>query len=336
MNAIWFVILAGMLIVYAVLDGYDLGVGMLLLYVARSKEERGQARDSIAPVWNGNEVWLIAAGGAMFMAFPRLYSASFSGFYLPLMLVLWLLIFRGVGFEFRHTYHHFMWTNFWDLTFSGASALLAVVYGVAVGNVLRGVPLSSDGVFQGSFSLLLNPFSVLGGVVSLVVLALHGAAYLAFKTDGGVQIRARSLIFPLWLTSLILIAALSVFSFLVRPNFAANYLHWPILIVLPIAAAVTVASIPFYHRKGEDRSVFAGTSRLIIALLGSAAAGLFPRLLPSLFGTAQNDLTIYNAASNHHSLWTALVVNAIALIVVIAYTTYVHIVWGGKVRKIGY
>ncbi len=336
MNAVWFVILAGMLTAYAVLDGFDLGVGALLLILCRTEEEKQAARDSIGPVWNGNEVWLIASGGAMFMAFPKLYSASFSGFYLALMLVLWLLILRGVGFEFRHAYHNSMWTSLWDLTFSGASLLLAVLFGVAVGNVLRGVPLDSLGEFQGSFTLLLNPFSILAGILSLVVLCLHGASFLAMKTEGVLHERASQWTSWIWFGAVALVLLFVASSFLVRPTFEENYLHWPILLVLPLIVAGALAAIPVFNKRKQDGAVFAATCTLIASLLACAAAGLFPRLLPSLAGTAMNDITIYNAASSQHSLVTALILNSIGLLAVVAYTSAVYKVWTGKVRKLGY
>ena len=163
-----------MLTGYAVLDGFDLGVGALHLYMGRG-QGRETAIDAIGPVWNGNEVWLLAAGGSMVAAFPLLYAAAFSGFYLALMLVLWLLVLRGVAIEFRHQVDHPLWHDGWDVTFFGASLLLAVLFGVAVGNVLRGVPLDAEGSFAGSFRLLLNPFALLCGVLSVATLALHGA-----------------------------------------------------------------------------------------------------------------------------------------------------------------
>src|SRR5512143_1410453 len=186
-NTLWFLVLTLMLAGYAVLDGFDLGVGALHLLVGRSREEREVAINAIGPVWNGNEVWLIAAGGSMVVAFPHLYAAAFSGFYLALMIVLWLLILRGVAIELRHQVDNALWRDACDTTFSAASALLTVLFGVAVGNVLRGVPLDADGTFVGSFALLLNPFALLCGILSLAALSLHGAAYLAMKTEGALQ-----------------------------------------------------------------------------------------------------------------------------------------------------
>ena len=332
MTTVWFLLLAAMLTAYAILDGFDLGVGALLPWVCKTEEERLQARESIGPVWNGNEVWLIAAGGAMFVAFPRLYAASFSGFYLALMLVLWLLMGRGIGFEFRHAHHHPMWTGLWDTVFSASSLLLALLFGVAVGNVLRGVPFDAQGEFQGSFGLMLNPFALLGGLLSVATLCLHGAAFLAMKTEGPLRHRARRLSGGLWVATLLLAFGFVTASFIVRQGFADNFGHAPLLLLLPLVAVGAMAAIPIFLRRGQDSGMFAATSLLIAALLGSAAAGLFPRLLPALGNNPAADLTIYNAASANHGLVAALIMNLVGMSAVLAYTFYVYKVWSGRVR----
>ena len=331
MTTVWFLLLAAMLTAYAILDGFDLGVGALLPWICRTPEERLQARGSIGPVWNGNEVWLIAAGGAMFVAFPRLYAASFSGFYLALMLVLWLLMGRGIGFEFRHAHHHPLWEGLWDTVFSVSSLILALLFGVAVANVLRGVPFDHDGEFQGSFGLMLNPFALLGGVLSVVTLCLHGAAFLAMKTEGALQDRARRTAGGLWPVVLVLVVGFAGASFLVRRGFADNFAHAPVLLLLPLVAVAAMAAIPFLRRRNQDSGLFAVTSLLITALLGSAAAGLFPRLLPALGNNPAADLTIYNASSPNSSLVAALVMNLVGMSAVLTYTWYVYKIWRGKV-----
>jgi cytochrome d ubiquinol oxidase subunit II len=333
MNTVWFLVLAAMLTAYAILDGFDLGVGALLPWVCKSEEERLQARDSIGPIWNGNEVWLIAAGGAMFVAFPLLYAASFSGFYLALMLVLWLLMGRGIGFEFRHAHSHPLWKGLWDTVFSVSSLLLALLFGVAVGNVLRGVPFDAQGEFQGSFTLMLNPFALLGGLLSVATLCLHGAAFLAMKTEGALQSRVRRLAGGLWLAVLLLTFGFVTASFMVRQGFAENFGHAPILFLLPLVTVGAMASIPLFVRRAQDTQLFAATSLLIASLLGSAAAGLFPRLLPALGNHPLADLTIYNAASANHSLVAALVMNLIGMSVVLAYTLFIYKIWNGKVQS---
>jgi cytochrome bd ubiquinol oxidase subunit II len=334
-NTLWFLVLAAMLVGYAILDGFDLGVGILHHAVARREEEREAAINSIGPVWNGNEVWLIAAGGAMVAAFPHLYAAAFSGFYLALMIVLWLLILRGVSIELRHQVDNPLWREAWDVVFSLSSALLAVLFGVAVGNVLRGVPFDADGSFRGSFALLLNPFALLCGVLSLVALALHGAAYLAVKTEGHLQRRSRRAVLPLWGAVSVLLGAVTAASFAVQPDFTLNFGRWPALALLPLAAVCAATGVAWFGRQRQDNAAFLSSSALIAAVLGSAAAGLYPRLLPGLAGSAVPALDIYNSASSERSMTIALVIYLAGMAIVIAYLVNVYWVWRGKVRHDG-
>lgn len=333
LNTIWFLALAFMLTGYAILDGFDLGAGTLHLYLGRNARERSQVIDAIGPVWNGNEVWLLAAGGAMFVAFPHLYATSFSGFYLALMLVLWLLLLRGISIEFRHQVHHELWHDAWDVTMCGASALLALLFGVAVGNVLRGVPLDAGGEFIGTFALLLNPFALLAGGLSVAMLALHGAAYVALKTEGIVHRRARAATGVLWWTVAALLAAMVAASFAVRPEFTANFLRWPWLLSAPAAAAVAAGLTYASHRRGRELHVFLASAGWIASILASVAAGLYPRLLPSLPGSAHPGLDIYNAASPEGSLRIALGVYAFGMTLVGIYLVNIYRIWRGKVRE---
>ena len=331
LNEVWFLVLAAMLTTYAVLDGFDLGVGALHLFLARTEEERETAISAIGPVWNGNEVWLIAAGGSMVVAFPRLYAAAFSGFYLALMLVLWLLIVRGLAIEFRHQVDDGLWRQAWDVAFSLASLLLAVLFGVAVGNVLRGVPLGASGEFQGSFTLMLNPFAVLAGVLSLSTLALHGAAYLAMKTTGPLHDRAHRATGHLWWAVVALLVAIVAASFPVRPDFGRNFMRAPGLVAVPAFALLCLIALRAFWRAGRDRRVFFASAGTIVGILGSAAAGLFPRLLPSLAGSLETTLDIYNAAAPPHSLRVALGIYLAGIAIVIVYLTRIYRVWRGKV-----
>ncbi|MGO8673920.1 MAG: cytochrome d ubiquinol oxidase subunit II [Capsulimonadaceae bacterium] len=338
-QGIWFGILSLMMATYAVLDGFDFGVGGLLPFLCKTEEEKQQARHAIGPVWNGNEVWLLAGGGAMFAAFPRLYAASFSGFYLALVLVLWLFMLRGIGFEFRHAIPHPMWRGTWDAAFSLSSALLGLLFGVAVGNVLRGVPLNASGEFQGSFALMLNPFALLAGVFSVAVLSLHGAAYLVMKTTGALRERARRFAVWAWVASTALTVAFVVASAFIHPSFTANFTKAPVALVLPVLIVVALCALPVLlkraGRKSQtsaavDQRPFLATCLLIVSLLASAAAGLFPRMLPAL-GRPAYDLTCYNASTGVHGLHVALIINLIGMTVVVLYTAYIYRIWGGKV-----
>ncbi|HSK09738.1 MAG TPA: cytochrome d ubiquinol oxidase subunit II [Vicinamibacterales bacterium] len=329
----WFIVLSFMLTGYAVLDGYDLGVGALHLFTGRSDRSREMAIDAIGPVWNGNEVWLLAAGGSMIAAFPHLYASAFSGFYLALMLVLWLLVLRGLSIEFRHQVHHAIWTDAWDVGFAVGSILLAVLLGAALGNVLRGVPLQEDGSFQGSFALLLNPFALLCGVLSLVTLSMHGAAYLAMKVSGELQARASRLVIPLWVGTVALLVAVVAASFVVQPAFTANFQRWPLLAVFPLIAIAAAAAIPVMHRAGRDGAAFGASATLIAGTLASAAAGLYPRLLPALPGSAHPSLDIYNTASAPSSQAIALGIYLVGMAIVIVYMVNVYRVWRGRVGE---
>jgi cytochrome bd ubiquinol oxidase subunit II len=332
-NAIWFVVLAIMLTGYAVLDGFDLGTGALHLLVGRTDAERGTVIAAIGPVWNGNEVWLLAAGGSMVVAFPHVYAAAFSGFYLALMLVLWLLVLRGVSIEFRHQLESPLWRQAWDVTFSVSSLLLTVLFGVAVGNVLRGVPLDANGEFQGSFALLLNPFAILGGVLSLAVLSQHGAAYLALKTGGTVQERARRLAGPLWWGVALCLVAMAAASFAVRPDFTRNFVAWPMLLLLPLLVVAAAGAVRFYWSRRADRRMFQASAALVAAILGSVVAGMFPTLLAALPGSAHAGLDIYNSASAASSLQIALGIYLVGMAIVIFYLRKIYRLWSGKVTE---
>jgi cytochrome d ubiquinol oxidase subunit II len=329
-NDIWFVVLAFMLAGYAVLDGFDLGLGTIHLLLGRDRGERARLISAIGPVWNGNEVWLLAAGGSMVVAFPTLYAESFSGFYLALMLVLWLLLLRGLGIEFRHQIHHPMWEDAWDVVFSGASALLALLFGVALANVLHGVPFDPDGTFRGTFAVLLNPFSLLGGVLSLVTLSLHGACWAAVKTDGEVQERARRFASGLWAAATVVLLGMIAASFVVRPDFTRNFALYPLLGVWPaIAVGGLVANRRAIARR-DDRSAFIGSSMYIAGILASVAAGVYPMLLPASDGSAFHGLDIYNAAAPAHSMRVALGIYLVGISIVAAYLVYVYRTWRGK------
>lgn len=328
-HTLWFLLLTTMLAGYAVLDGFDLGVGIVHFVVGRTAADRATVLSAIGPVWNGNEVWLIAAGGAMVVAFPTLYAASFSGFYLALMLVLWLLILRGLAIEFRHQLDHPLWREAWDVVFSLSSLVLAFLFGVALGNVLRGVPLDPDGHFQGSFALMLNPFAVVGGALSVVTLAMHGAAWLALKTEGDVHERARRALRTLWVATAAALLAMVAASFIVRPDFTANFAARPALLVVPAGglACLAVVRRSAGHRDGR---AFAASAGFIAAILGSAAAGLYPRLLPTTYGSSLPSLDIYNTASPEGGLWVAFFIYTSGMAIVATYLWRIFHIWRGR------
>lgn len=332
MSTAWFIVLGAMLVGYAILDGIDMGVGALHLVLGRNDAERRTNLNAIGPFWFGYEVWLLVAGGSMVAAFPRLYAASFSGFYLVLILVLWLLIARGTAIEFRSHVASPLWRGFWDVAFCGSSALLAVLFGAAVGNVVRGVPLDATGNFQGSFALALNPYAVLVGVLSLVLLSMHGANFMAYKSEeGDQQTRARLWASRLWAVVAVLTVLVTAFTFAVRPGAGANFGRYPILAILPLLAAVSLVAVRVFQKRGEDgKAIFAGAA-FITSLMGSAGASLYPSLLPAL-GQTGGGLTIFNASSPRHDQATAMAIALIAMTLVISYYFYIHRIFRGTTR----
>ncbi|MBC7171266.1 MAG: cytochrome d ubiquinol oxidase subunit II, partial [Polyangiaceae bacterium] len=244
-ESLWFAFVAFLLIGYVVLDGFDLGAGILHLFIARSREEREQIVASIGPVWDGNEVWLITAGGTLFLAFPKLYAISFSGFYLPLILILWLLSFRALGIELRHHVHDPLWQDFWDVAFSLASLLLAAAYGMALGNVVRGITFDADGRFFAPFWThfgvadpvgIVDYYTATVGVTAVVCLALHGALWISLRTAGGVEARAVKAIWPLYIATIALVIATTAVTLFVQPRVLENLGKYPIGAVFPLLA----------------------------------------------------------------------------------------------------
>lgn len=330
MNIVWFWVLAAMLTAYAVLDGYDLGVAAVFLWLTSDEHERRLALASIGPVWNGNEVWLLAGGGMLVVSFPRVYAAGFSGFYLALMVVLWLLIGRGVSLEFRSQVDHALWRGFWDACLAVASALIALLLGVALGNLVRGLPIRADGTFQGTFSTLLNPYSLLVGILSLVTLAGHGVNYLRVKTAGGLQAAARRWSRVLGAAALALALLTTGATFLLRSGIAANFRAWLVAVLLPLlalAGLIAWTTAP----PDADRRAWRGSVLTIVALLATAGLTIFPDLLHSTVDPAYS-LTVYNAAAAPHGLRAAFMANIVGLAAVVFYSTYIHRTFRGKVK----
>jgi cytochrome bd ubiquinol oxidase subunit II len=339
METFWFVVVAFMLTVYVILDGFDLGAGIVHWLVAKTEDERALVHRAIGPVWDGNEVWLLAAGGTLFFSFPTLYAASFSGFYLPLMMVLWLLMLRGIGIELRHHIDHPMWRSFWDIVFSFASILLAIFFGAALGNVIRGVPLNADKTFfeplwtnfqpHGQTGIL-DWYTVLAGVVALVALAVHGANYLAVKTDGVVQMRARHIARMGSGLMTLLVAVSFVATVKLRPQLLANYRAHLLSWLIPLAVLGALAALLYFRQQANDLVAFVASSICLAGLLGGAAFGMFPVVLPATTGS-QFDLTIWNTAAQSYGLRVGLVWWLIGMTMATVYFTYLYRSFRGKV-----
>jgi cytochrome d ubiquinol oxidase subunit II len=341
METFWFWAVAYMLVMYVVLDGYDLGAGIIHLFVASSTAERRNVVRTIGPVWDGNEVWLIAAGGTLFFAFPVLYASSFSGFYLPLIIVLWLLMLRGLGIEFRHQIDHPMWRTFWDSTFMLGSFLLAIFFGAALGNVVRGVPLQKDGYFfeplWTTFTVapesgILDWFTVLMGLVSLSTLTAHGANWVAMKTEGEVQKRSRIASRIAWTGTLATSIAAGIATFAIRPGIWYNFAQYPWGLLFPLLALLGIIGMIYYNMTGRDFHAFLSSSAFIAGMLGATAFGLYPNLLPASTDPAYS-LTVYNAAAKPYALGVGLNWWIIGVILALGYGTYLHITFKGKVAE---
>ena len=339
METLWFILVGFMMTVYVILDGFDLGAGIVHLLVARNEEERRTVLGAIGPFWDGNEVWIIAAGGTLYCAFPLLYASSFSGFYLPLIMMLWLLMIRGLSIEFRHQVEHPMWRSFWDSAFFIASALLAVFLGAALGNVVRGVPLGPDGYFfeplWTSFAVVERPgvldwFTVTMGLVAFFTLASHGASFLALRTKGMIQRRARSLARKAWLgtvatSGIALLAASSI-----RPSIWSNYGSHPAGLVFPAAGCLGLLMMRYFMYRARDLGAFLASSAFIGGMLASTAYGLYPFLLPSSADPSLG-LTIYNTATDHYGLGVALAWWILGMILAAGYFVFLYRTFRGKV-----
>ena len=332
MATVWFILVALMLVAYVVLDGFDLGAGALHLIAARTDAERRTILSAIGPVWDGNEVWLVVGGGVLFAAFPVVYGALFSGFYIAFMLVLLVLILRTVAIEFRSKRDGATWRSTWDFVFFLTSLGLALLLGVAIGDIIAGVPLNSSGqIVIGSLVDLLHPFALWVGVTTVAMLTLHGALYLNLKTEGQIQARVRTLL-P-WLFGALVVAAtvLAVWIWFTDNAVAVDYRRevWPFVLPVAAFAAFVVAGVMLL--RGRDLAAFFSSATMLALLLGSVAAGLYPNLLVSSLKSAYN-MTVSNAASAPLTLTVMLIVAVIGLPFVLLYTAGAQYVFRGKVE----
>ena len=317
----WFFLIGVLLAGYAILDGFDLGAGILHLFVAKNDRERRLVLNSIGPVWDGNEVWLLTGGGAIFAAFPKVYATVFSGFYLALMLVLVALIIRAVSLEFRSRIESLAWRKTWDVAFAISSFLPALLFGVAVGNILRGIPLSPDGEFAGTFLGLLNPFALLVGLLSTVMFVLQGASWLMLKTEGAIADRARIAAEFAWPALIALWVVATGFARIDAPHLWENFAS-PIAWIAPVAFVLVAFLYPLELRVSPARA-FATSSAAIALLVLLAGESLFPYLVPAR-GLLDISLTIYNASSSLLTLKTMFVIALIGMPIVIAYTLFIY------------
>jgi cytochrome d ubiquinol oxidase subunit II len=337
----WFLLVAIMITAYVVFDGFDLGAGILHLFIAKSDEERKLVIRTIGPVWDGNEVWLLAGGGTLYFAFPLLYASSFSGFYLPLMIMLWLLILRGIGIELRMHLDSPVWRGLFDGSFAIASLLPAVFYGAALGNVIRGVPLQPDGYFflplwtdwnVGDQPGILDWYTVIAGLVALTALTLHGAYYIALKTTGELNARARRTAQYVW-PALVALTVISLAATLyIRPGVLRNYRQMPFLFVIPVLVAASLFNMWRSSRLGKERGAFLSSCAYLVFMLVGAAVAVYPNLLVSTTDDALN-ITVYNAHAGEHSLSIGLIWWGFGMSMAVGYFVFVYRTFRGKITS---
>ena len=326
----WFCLIFVLFTGYAILDGFDLGVGMWHL-ASKGDDERRLHLAAIGPVWDGNEVWLLTAGGALFAAFPPVYAVFGTSFYLAIMLLLVSLIFRAVSIEFRSKLEASLWRRCFDWAFGLGSLVAALLLGVALGNVLRGLPIDHDLNYRGGFFNLLNPYALLTGITGVVLLAMHGAAYMAVKTEADLQQRMRSRVAACWFVFVVLLICLTVYTGFEAPHLFKRSLVRPLTYLFVVVAIVALAYVRPATKRQQDLRAFVASSATIAAGFGLAGTSLFPIFIPTTLADGAN-LTVWNHSSTQLTLTWMLGVSSIGVPVVLAYTVGVYWVFRGKVQ----
>lgn len=330
LHLIWFILVGVLLAGYAILDGFDLGVGALHLF-AKGDYERRLMINAIGPVWDGNEVWLVTGGGALFAAFPDVYATLASGFYLAVFLLIFALIFRAVAIEFRSKQSGASWRQFWDVAFCVASILSTFLFGVVIGNLIWGIPLGADKEFQGSFIGLLHPYALLTGVMVLAVCMMHGSIYIVMKTEGDLHERARGWVKNCIIFFMIMYVVLTMATMLYAPHMVETLKKNPIFFLIPVVKLLVIANIPreIYYKR--DFLAFLSSSVAIVLFMFLFGSGIFPNMVISN-PHPEYSLTIYNASSSIKTLQTMLIIALIGMPIVIAYTISIYWIFRGKVK----
>lgn len=327
---IWFIVVITLLTGYAILDGFDLGVGMLHLF-SKKDEERRLMLNSIGPVWDGNEVWLVTAGGALFAGFPPIYATLCSAFYVPIMILLTGIIFRAVAIEVRSKQPMQWWRWLWDVLFSFASLLIAFALGVGVGNVILGIPLDENGEFIGDFAHFLNIYSLLVGVMVVALFSMHGAIYILMKTEGELHDKMRAWVNPSIIFFIICYAITTMATLIYVPHMTEAIKSRPIFFLIGLINMLAIANIPREVHLGRDGWAFGSSCVSIICLMWLFAIGIFPNFVRAI-NNPEHSLTIYNSASSQLTLTILLVIAVIGIPMVLAYTFSVYWIFHGKVR----
>lgn len=330
LNTIWFLLIGILLTGYALLDGFDFGVGAFHLF-ARKEDERRILLNSIGPVWDGNEVWLVVGGGALFAAFPHVYATVFSGFYLAFILLLFALIFRAASIEFRGKLSSPAWQGLWDTVFSFSSILAPILIGVAFGNVVWGVPIDPEKEFAGTFLSLLHPYSLLMGVTVLALFMMHGALYLWMKTEGDLEEKVRKWAGGAFVFFSVCFGLVTAATFRFVPRMITAFGKEPLFCLVPLLAIFILLSIPWHIKEGRKGAAFISSSAVIIFLMMLFGIGMYPDLIASN-PNPERSLTIYNAASSEKTLSIMLTIALIGMPLVLTYVTVIYRVFRGKVK----
>ncbi len=328
-QVIWFLLVVVLLTAYAVLDGLDLGTGFWHLWT-RGDKERRTLLNAIGPVWDANEVWLLTGGGALFAAFPPVYATVFSGFYLALMLLLLALIIRAVAPEFRSQLPSPVWRKTWDIAFSVSSIIAGLLLAVALGNILRGIPLDAASNYSGSFLDLLNPYALLIALLGLAMFAFHGALFIVLKAPGTLEGKARKWARDAGLVFLVLLLVANAVTIVGQAQLLVNYRQTVLLWLLPLLAIVGIVTGLIFNAQKRAGLALVSSSTSITALMSTCAAGIFPALVPAM-GEPGKSLTLANASSTDLTLKIMLVLTVLVLPLVLGYTIWVYRAFGGKI-----
>ena len=327
---LWFLVVGALFSGYAILDGFDLGAGAWHLFF-KKEESRRIALNAVGPVWDGNEVWLVIGGGALFAGFPEAYATLFSAMYIPFILFLGFLIFRAVSIEFRGKEPMKWWKKTWDISYSVSSAMLALLLGVVLGNVLVGMNMDSNFIYQGSWLEFLNPYSLLAGLTTLSLFMVHGAIYLTMKTEGRLFEKIARLLRQSIIVFVVLFVIITIISVFYYPHLTDRFLNQPILFIVPVLAFLSIANVPRLASKGKYLKSFIFSSLSLSFLLIVVAIELYPVILLNS-ADLESSMTIYNAASSEKALGIMLTITAIGLPLVIGYTIFVYRTFWGKVK----
>ncbi len=330
LNTVWFILVGILLTGYAILDGFDLGVGSLHLLVKKDKDRRTLI-NSIGPVWDGNEVWLVTGGGALFAAFPEVYATVFSGFYTAFILLIFVLIFRAVAIEFRSKQEAKWWRQMWDILFSISSIFIAFLAGVALGNIVTGVPIGSDKEFAGDFFGLIKPYTILVGITTVALFMMHGSIYLVMKTEGEIHAEVKKWVNNTIIFFVICYVSTTMATLIYYPHMIQHFKSEPWLFILALLNMLAIANIPREIYRGRELRAFLSSCASIAALMALFASGIFPSVVISTINPDYS-LTIYNAASSQKTLYTMLIIAAIGMPFVIGYTVTIYWIFRGKVK----